>query len=357
VLRPDTQASRRAWGWLAALLDGASTDWQAWSGEAEPRLPFFPAAQQLEALRRVNAAAAGRPVPPALADALLTDGITDRNRGDLPLAGEEPRAFGPRAVDPGALAAADLLPVVTGPLARALAERPERSAPRPLPWRRSLRLAGDPWLVAQHAHEQRRRRRGRPGGRGLVLAADLATMTLHTWAVHSVTGGRLGLESWLRERLTDQRVPRSLDLAGHARRMATEVGRRHTTIALTDPPAARLAVAPAVDPVAVEVARYVGRPLGVLVTAERRQDLLLHTLLPAATRPAAPLVLPDPWHGLLSAYAVTQRDRLAAAGYPVHGSLDTLLPPEGATTAFPTDRAVLARTIEVLLDPTQGVSR
>ncbi|WP_460850293.1 hypothetical protein, partial [Nocardioides ultimimeridianus] len=121
--RSPTQASGRAWGWLAALLDGSVAPWRESTATAEPRLPFFPAAQQLEALRRLNiaAAAAGRRVSPDLAHALLVDGITDRNRGDLRLVGEDEWAFGPPAVRPSRLPARDLLPVVAGPLARRLA--------------------------------------------------------------------------------------------------------------------------------------------------------------------------------------------------------------------------------------------
>ena len=335
-------------------MDGSTTSWSQWAGEAEPALPFFPAAQQLESLRRVNLAAGGR-LDRAVADALLTDGITDRNRGDLPLSGEEIAAFGPPAVDPATLPAADLLPVVVGPIARRLAAGGAEPEPRrPLPFVRGWRPAGDPWLVEHLTAAQRRSGRARPGRRTLVLAADLPTMAVHTWAMHAVSGGRLNLLTWLRERITPTRVPASLDLAGLARRSAEQVGARHTTIALDTRPLRHL-VAPPLDQTAVEVARWVGRPLGVLAAPERRRALLLHVLLPRATRAprmAGAVTLPEPWHSRLTAYAETQRDALRAGGYPVLGSLDALLPaPAERPTAFPTDRDVLARAIDLLLEP------
>jgi hypothetical protein len=106
------------------------------------------------------------------------------------------------------------------------------------------------------------------------------------------------------------------------------------------------------DQTAVELARWVGRPLGVLVEPARRRTLLLEVLLPRATRATTPLTLPEPWQGRLAAYAETQRSRLEAAGYPVLGSLDALRPaPAAQPTPFPSDEAVLARAIEVLLEP------
>ncbi|MCL2543087.1 MAG: hypothetical protein FWE71_11610 [Nocardioidaceae bacterium] len=356
--RPDSQASQRAWGWLAALQDGATTPWAEWAAPAEPSLPFFPAAQQLEALRRVNAAAGGRPVPGSVTAALLRGGITDRNRGDLPLADETPRPFGPPAVDPADLPARDLLPVVSGPLARFLAALAEEPVRRPLPLVRGWRMVGDPWATAYLTAAQQRLRRGRTGRRTLVLGADLVTLTVHAWADHAVSGGRLGLRAWLGERVTEGHLPRPLDLARTAGRVAEEVGPRHTVIALDTARVRRLPAPPPVDPTAVELARWVGRPLGVLTGPERRRHLLLHHLLPRATRATGPVTLPSRWQDLLASYADGQRSALAAKGYPVLGSLDALLPsPAPQPTAFPTDRAVLDRAIDLLLEPIEGVSR
>ena len=165
--RTETQASERAWGWVAALLDGSTVAWGDSTEAAPPQLPFFPAAQQLESLRRLNqvAAATGRAVPAETARSVLTTGITDRNRGDLRLLGEEPRGFGPPAVDPARLPESDLLQVVAGPLARRLSTHPLPLARRPLPLVRGWHLAGDAWAAAYLQLDQVRRGRGRPGRR------------------------------------------------------------------------------------------------------------------------------------------------------------------------------------------------
>lgn len=355
----DTRASRRAWGWLAALADGSTTPWSDWAGEAEASLPFFPAAQQLEAVRRVNLATAGR-TPKGVVEALLRGGITDRNRGDLPLVGERTGDFGPPEVDPADLPAADLLAVVAGPIAHTLAQLPPRPERRPLPLVRGWQLAGDPWLVAHLGEAQRLRGRGRPGRRSLVLGADVVTMAIHAWAETAVSGGRLGLRAWLAERVTPRRIPRPLDLAAAAERCAEAVGPRRVRVVLDVAALPRGAATLPVDPVAVELARWVGRPLGVLVPPERRRQLLLHELLPRAGRAGADTraSLPEPWQELLASYADGQRSRIAASGYPVLGSLDSLLPSAGAPpVAFSTDRVVLDRAIDLLLRPIEGDSR
>ncbi|GAB3852215.1 hypothetical protein GCM10028801_02990 [Nocardioides maradonensis] len=356
--RSPTQASGRAWGWLAALLDGSVTPWRESTVTAEPRLPFFPAAQQLESLRRLNiaAAASGRRVSPELARALLVDGITDRNRGDLRLVGEDEWPFGPPAVRPSRLPARDLLPVVAGPLARRLAALPERAPRRPLPLVRGVRLDGDPWAVALAEIQQAARGRARTGRRAMVLTDDFATVALRAWGHQAVSGGVLGPQDWMTNRIRSEVPPPALRLAKQAHRVAAEVGVRHTLVVVGPQPVAGLRPTPAFDPVAVDLARWVGRPLGVLVSPERRRHLLLESLVPEATRPTGPLTVPAPWHDRLTAYAERQRSLLRQAGYPVLGSLDGLLPAPASASAFHRDGDVLDRALELLLDPREGVS-
>jgi hypothetical protein len=362
VQRSQTQASGRAWGWLAAVLDGAGTPWAEWTdsaGAAEPRLPFFQAAQQLEALRRLNlaAAATGRSVSPDLARSLLVGGITDRNRGDLRLVGEAEVSFGPPAVRPSDLPAGDLLAVVAGPLARRLAALPEPPSRTPLPLVRGLRIVGDPWAGAHLRAQQEANRRGRVGRRTLVLAADFGTLALHAWAHQAVSGGLLGPRDWLDSRVHGGPPPSALDLAGQAQRAAREVGVRRVRLVIGPQRIGGLRPAPTLDPTAVELARWVGRPLGLLLTQTRKRALLTDSLVPWATRDTGPLAIPEPWHAHLTAYAERQRSLLGAAGYPVLGSLDGLLPASVVPSAFPTDADVLARALDLLLDPQEGVSR
>ena len=357
--RSPTQASGRAWGWLALLLDGSVTPWRESTATAEPRLPFFPAAQQLESLRRLNVAAAtaGRRVSPELARALLLDGITDRNRGDLRLVGEDEWPFGPPAVQPSLLPARDLLPVVAGPLARRLAALPERRPRRPLPLVRGVRLDGDPWAAAVAHLRQTARGRSRTGRRAVVLTDDFGTVALRAWGHQAVSGGVLGPQDWLSNRIRPEGPPPALRLAKQAQRVAAEVGVRRTLVVVGPLPVAGLPPTPPFDPVAVDLARWVGRPLGVLVSPERRRHLLLESLVPQATRAAGPLTVPAPWHDLLTAYAERQRSLLRGAGYPVLGSLDGLLPAPVSATAFHRDDDVLDRALELLLDPQGGMDR
>ncbi len=114
----------RAWGWAAALREGATTPWRDWpadgSGEGEALGDDLPGAQQLALLRRLNVAAdaAGRRVPLPTADRVLAAGVSGRGRGDLPVAGaDEPERFGLRPVDPDELPDDELLRVAAGLIA------------------------------------------------------------------------------------------------------------------------------------------------------------------------------------------------------------------------------------------------
>ncbi|GAB2983335.1 hypothetical protein [Nocardioides montaniterrae] len=352
MLEPPPQASRRAWGWLAALLDGETTPWSHWVAEAEPRLPFFPAAQQLEALRRLNLAAhelGHRPDADA-AEQLIRAGITDRNRGDLVLVGESGSRFGPPSVDPSELRARDLLPVVVGPIARRLAETPPRRPRRTLPLTRGWQLAGDPWATF-YAREAQNHARRRPGHRVMVLAGDLGTLALHAWAEHAVTGGTLGFRAWMRSRVEHGRMPAVLDVAAQARTAAEAVGRPNIQVVTDASLVPLLAALPTLDPVAVDLARWVGRPLGVHVPQRQRRQLLLRELLPRTTRDAASPGLTAPWAGVLTEHARRQGSALESRRYPVTGSLEDLIPPSVEPSAFPADSAVLDRAFDLLLDP------
>ncbi|WP_460847982.1 hypothetical protein, partial [Nocardioides ultimimeridianus] len=240
----------------------------------------------------------------------------------------------------------------------ALPERPPRRSLLPaLPFARGVRLDGDPWAVARLELRRASRGRTRPGRRAFVLTDDLATVALHAWGHQAVSGGVLGPQDWLTNRIRTDTPPPALRLAKQAARVAAEVGVRHTLVVVGTHPVAGLRPDVAFDPVAVDLARWVGRPLGVLVPPERRRRLLLESLVPQATRTSGPLAVPAPWHDRLTAYAERQRSLLRAAGYPVLGSLDGLLPAPATAPAFHRDGDVLARALELLLDPLEGAHR
>lgn len=385
---------RRGRSWVAALRRGATVPWTSWdqptgsssdeeAGSSSDRsavpdaralaAPVLPGAQQLELLRRINLAAQARGVlrPEGLAERVLGAGLPDRSRPDLPLVGLPHDGFGPSPVAPETLPDDDLLVVVAGLLAEQLASRGTSAADRAAGGRlrpmhdlaarvrrpATLHWTGDPWARA-HLGSPAGDGRARPT-RTLVLAGDLATLATHAWAARCVDGGGHTLEGWLRGRLDAERLPVALDLTATAARWAGRVGVRRTVI-VTDPaqlPRRLRPPAPApVDPGVLELTRRVGRPLGVRVSAERRRDLLVRTLVPASLerRPVGPRAgVPEPWWQHLHGHAERMAADLTEAGYPVVGSLRHLVPRTGpvATGQAVATADALRRGIDLLLDP------
>jgi hypothetical protein len=133
----DTPGIRRAWGWVAHLLDGGTTPWRDWTGEGRPGGRVLPGAQQLELLRRLNET---DPPTPALAARVLEASAPGRGRPDLELEGAVDRlAFGPPPVDPGDLPADELLRVAASLLADDVVNEGlpvPHQVPRRRPWAR-----------------------------------------------------------------------------------------------------------------------------------------------------------------------------------------------------------------------------
>ncbi len=376
----------QAWGWAAALLAGSTTPWRAWQeqagGEAEPFAPDLPGAQQLALLRRLNlhAEAAGRVLPSGMPARVLAAGVSGRGRSDLPILGVGDERFGPRPVDPDLLSDDELLRVAAAlvaddvaataqepPAPRSLVER-ARSARRP--WVRSFVVVGVPWraeavradLVA-HGH--------RPGGRrptAYLLAEDLGTVLTHAWTARAFDQGGLSWREFLRTFAGSGHLPPRADLARMARSAAYKYGADRVVVVL-DPAlladelgVRRLGEPPRLGANAVDLVRRVGAPLGLLVPAADRVTLLrdsLGTRLDGLGGPAP--TVPVRWESWLSSQAERTRHDLAAAGYPVLGDLDQLLPrPLGEEAVHPVDAEVLALALGLLLDPvtarTQEVS-
>lgn len=366
---------RRAWGWLAHLRAGGTTAWTDWAGpgcEAEPSGRALPGAQQLELLRRLNGL--GTP-PPALVERVLTASTVGRGRPDLELAGaaEETR-FGPRPVDPTTLPERVLLDVAVGLVAEDVVageQPPAASSARPRPWRRRYRLVGDPWLAAP-VREHLLARGRPPGGDGalvLVLGTDLATMLRDAWTDRAFTDGGPGWPEWLRDASRRHRVPPRVDLAAAARRWAASSGRRRVRVVLDHErlPALvglrrALPAAPQLSAEATELARRAAAALGLLVVPPRRAELLRGTLLPwltaldgAADR--SPLAVPEALHEWVVAEAERMRDALTAAGYPVVGDPDALLPRFGSGVAQPAESGVLELALRLLLERGSAAGR
>lgn len=358
---------RRAWGWVASLREGGTTPWAAWTGEAEARGRVLPGAQQLELLRRVNLA--GHPSP-ELVRRVLEASAPGRGRPDLELAGAvEPGPFGPRPVDPADLPDDELVRVATSVLADDLvaAGVPDRAARSArVPWRHRYRLVGDPWLADPARRELRARGRA-PGGRGvtvLVLADDLGTMLTDAWRHRVLTEGAPPWRDWLADTVDRDRVPPRVDVAQALRTWSDRVGRDRVRLVL-DPTAlprlvgtrAPLPTGPALSADGAELARRVAPVLSLLVLPDRRRRLLREVLLPRLVAAGGPpLGVPPSLAGWTRDRAARVRQEVLAAGYPVVGDVDRLLPrprdgaAEAAGSWEPSEAGVLDLAVRLLLE-------
>ncbi|MDF1604604.1 hypothetical protein [Nocardioides sp. YIM 152315] len=356
----DPGGLRRAWGWHAHLRDGGATPWRVWEGAGEPGGRYLPGAQQLELLRRLNAAG---DVPADLAARVLEASAPGRGRPDLELSGAvEPRAFGPAPIDPADLPDEELLRVLAGLLAEDVlaAGLPESPRPRAIrPWRQRYRMVGDP-VLADPRREDLTARGRPPGGRGsvvLVLGSDLGEMLVHEWTARSLGYGAPPFREWVGRAVRDT-VPQRVDLARTAAVWRERVGAPRVRIVLdlgAVPRLVRVRRAPAaalpLTADAIELARRVGQVLGLLVAPPVRRDLLRRTLVPRlATSPGPALVLPARHVERAHGQATRMRDALLRAGYAVHGDPDGLLPTERPGVPEPSDAGALALGMRLLLE-------
>ncbi|MDN4161273.1 hypothetical protein [Nocardioides abyssi] len=351
---------RRAWGWVASLREGGTTPWAAWSGEGEARGRVLPGAQQLELLRRLNEA--GHPTP-ELVRRVLEASAPGRGRPDLELVGAvDPGPFGPRPVDPADLPDDELVRVATSVLADDLAAAalPDPAAvPRRPPWRHRFRLVGDPWLAdaARRALVERGRAPGGRGARVLVLADDLGAMLADAWRHRVLTEGAPPWRDWLADTVSRDRVPPRVDVARALDTWSGRAGRDRVRLVL-DPAAlprltgtrTPLPPAPVLSADGAELARRTAPVLGLLALPERRARLLREAFLPRlAALGGPPLGVPPELAGWVRGRAERVREEVLAAGYPVVGDVDRLLPRLREGAREPSDAGVLDLAVRLLL--------
>ncbi len=364
-------AVRRAWGWVAALRDGATTPWSEWAVEGAEEGPWLPGAQQLELLRRLNLEAEqrGSRVDLALAERVLLASAPGRGRADLLLAGAgDPPQFGPRPVDPAVLPEHELTRIAAGLVAEDLA-RVDRAGctpgPTPVgwyrPWAPSYRVVGHPWLVPPV--RARLAKLGRPPREHpaavYVLGADVATMVVDAWTCRVFDEGAPRFEAWLDGFLRADRLPPRADVLTPARVWSDRVGRDRVTIVLDLPALAarlRLRRLPAplrLDGASVELVRRVGSTLGLAVGADRRAVLLRRVLGPRLDGGGGtPLALPDHASDWLDRRSESFRSALGPGGYPVLGDPDRPSPHAPSDTGGdPSETEILALAMRLLLDP------
>ncbi len=350
----------RAHGWVAHLRAGGTTPWLGWTAPADPTGPL-PGAQQLELLRRVNAAAQGRPRP-GLADRVLGTPAAGRGKADLSLVGVDAAAWGPRPVDPASLGPRELLRVASVLLAEDLVRLGTDPTPTawPRPWRRRLRLVGDPLVVAGHRRDLAAR--GRPeGGRRpvlVVVGAPLDELLAHTWTQRCFETGTQPWAEWLRFWRERDQLPARADLPASVERWPT---RRRSVRIVTDRDRlpGQLGVShlpqvlvPGADQ--AELARRVAAVVGLMVPAPERPPLMRTLQLRMPGGGSAPVAVPEGEQEWVAAAAARSTRTLTRAGYPVVGDLADLAPTSGPhpVRGGASDQQVLDLAIRMVADTT-----
>ena len=356
----DPDATARAHGWVAHLRDGGTTPWLAWSGTGAATAAAVPGAQQLELLRRLNADARG-PLPHDLADRVLVAPAAGRGQADLPLVGLAHRGFGAAPVDPSTISAHELLRVASVLLADDLvalgADPVATSWPRP--WRRRVRLVGDP-LVAS-ATRRHLLGLGRPEGgpRPFVVAIGrpLDELLAHTWTQRCFETGATPWAEWLRFWRERDQLPDRADLLESVRRWG---GRRPFVRVVTD-----LDLLPrqvgvrSLPPVRVpgsdqaELARRVAAVVGLRVERHERPGLMRTLQQRIPDSGVAPVGVPAGEREWVARSAARTIRGVTRRGYSVVGDLADLAPGDAAPSApaGPDDRQVLDLAIRMVVDP------
>lgn len=336
-----TAGDERAWGWVEHLRAGGTTPWAQWAGPgpAGPHGRVVPGAQQLELVRRLNAA--GRPST-TLVDRVLAASAVGRGQPDLELVGAVPqRRFGARPIDPADLPASELVRVATSLLAEDVVSlgvrRPREGFPRP--WRVRYRLGGDP-LIARDVRTHLTRHGRAPGGpqpRVVVLGGPVDHLVAHTWASRCFEQGAERWPDFVRGWHQRRMLPPRVDLAGVAETLAARHGRDAVHVVVDQaalPGLVGVRRLPRWEPPGadtVELGRRLAGVLGMLVPPTRRHELMTWTLWPRIPRTTTPPVsLPAEHLDWAADMARRTARRLRRGGYAVHGDLAGLEPAGGA---------------------------
>ncbi|MCF6378366.1 hypothetical protein L2K70_12195 [Nocardioides KLBMP 9356] len=366
---PEADGAGRAHGWVAHLRDGGTTPWLAWSGAGAPLPGPLPGAQQLELLRRINLAAGSSAGSRGdrhrertrLADRVLAAPAAGRGKADLALVGAAHRGFGPAPVDPATVSAHELLRVASVVLADDLvALGPDPVATSwPRPWRRRVRLVGDPLVAA--ATREHLLGKGRPEGgpRPFVVAIGrpLDELLAHTWTQRCFETGATPWAEWLRFWRERDQLPARADLVASVQRWG---GRRPFVRVVTDldllPRQAGVRSLPAVRvPGAdqAELARRVAAVVGLRVDRKDRPGLMRTLQRRIPDSGVAPVGVPAREHQWVERSAARTVRAVQRAGYAVVGDLAGLEPRAGAPSGAtgPDDRQVLDLAIRMIVDP------
>ena len=240
------------------------------------------------------------------------------------------------------------------------------------PWARPFVIVGIPWRA--EAIREDLAAQGHPqGGRrpmAYLLADDLGSIVADAWTARAFDQGGPTWSEFLYAFGTAGHLPPRADLARMARSASYKYGRDNVRIVFdhdqlaTELGVRALAGPPRLDAPAIDLIRRVGEPLGILVPTEERPVLLRSRLLHRLSGPTGSrLVVPRRWDTWLQTQAERTHHDLAAAGHPVLGDLDDLLPDPApsATNAtdsgLPADSDVLELALGLLLDPVSAPTK
>lgn len=378
----DEEALRRAAAWVEHLRRGGSTTWTgfssadaaATSASTDPWGPELPGAAHLELVRRLNAVGGSdTPAHRALVDSVMRVSAPGRGQPDLDLLGVPSRSrFGPPAIDPEDVPPSELLRIAAGALAETASvldpgEGRRRRRPR-RPWRRGLRLSGDPLTTAgvRSGFAQLGHVTGRRNPVAVVLVDDLGAMLADTWSRRLQLGNPPGWPGWLDNAERNDALPPALRLDEAAAAHAEQLGAENVHVVVGPEPGR--VISDLIDlhtPVpilrnrlsaeALEVVRQVNEVLRVLAHHNDHQRILDTVLLPRlADEQGLRRALPEARLEWVTDQATRLRSALADAGYPVHGDLDVLLPRGGSTAPEPTGPGVLDVALRTLLKMKEG---
>ena len=191
-----------------------------------------------------------------------------------------------------------------------------------------------------------------------MLGTDLGTMLVDAWTARAFSEGGAPWPDWLGGFAGHNRVPPRADLVAFARTWAERVGTDRVQIVIGTEQLPSLVgvrralpVAPSYSADAVDLARRISAPLGLLVLPDQRARLLRETLGPRLSEaPGAALGIPAAHAEWVRGRAARMRDALLRAGYAVHGDPDALVPDAAAEGSTPDDAGVLSLAVRLLLE-------
>lgn len=378
------------WSWTQHLRRGGSTPWQQWRRDTDPDTSVptgwsAPGAAQLELVRRLADRGGALRGFTELADLVLGRSGPGRGLAQQPLSWDEDHSppFGPPPVDPADVPLEELVRLGVGVLSELLLRAPAttraRSSARRWPLTRSpaFTLEGAP-VTAAAVRSDLGAAGHAEGGRSpqvVLFAEPLDRALAQAWSVRVQQGSSARWRGFVDRWGARGELPPAVDMARLAVHWSDRVGPEavHVVAAprsfgdavatatkvLRLPPrdgSGQRLGCPDLEPGAVDLLRRLNGVLGVRAAEEQRADAVRAFLqmyddaAPAGHR----LTVPERHLDWLRDAAAQMADDIAAGGYPVHGSLEELVPDAAGLASRPRRRDVLRVVIWACLQQTSA---